>query len=348
VDVEVYGRTNVLAIGYKDRDPQVAKQVCDALVRAYVEFRQNDFSLAYPADFFEGELQRVQKDLDHWVTIRRNFANTSQVVDLGDQKRNYISQLGELTRRRSEIESDLAEAEMTWRKIDELRSNESIDLPTFSSTYSNEAALVDLQHRVVEQQVRLVQLRESLRDDAPEVVAASTTLDTLRSIMRREVEARVSMSKARVEVLRARLEVVNRDYAATQQMLDSMPEKEMSIDEMDRKISVLKDRYSGLSRSADQARLTEKTTPTRNVVLLLRAGNAAPTNARDYVRLALAPAFSIVVGIGLAFFLDGLDLTIRTAGQAEEAVELPVLATLVERRRSRRPGANLSLETPAA
>jgi capsular polysaccharide biosynthesis protein len=52
------------------------------------------------------------------------------------------------------------------------------------------------------------------------------------------------------------------------------------------------------------------------------------------VRLGLAPAFSLVVGVGLAFFVDGLDLTIRTSPQAEEEVRLPVLAAIRERKRS--------------
>jgi capsular polysaccharide biosynthesis protein len=47
----------------------------------------------------------------------------------------------------------------------------------------------------------------------------------------------------------------------------------------------------------------------------------------------MAPVFSIVVGIGLAFFVDGLDLTVRTARHAEEVADLPVLATLTDRRR---------------
>jgi capsular polysaccharide biosynthesis protein len=51
------------------------------------------------------------------------------------------------------------------------------------------------------------------------------------------------------------------------------------------------------------------------------------------VRLLLAPAFSLLVGIAIAFFIDGLDLTVRTANQAEEYLDLPVLASLSERRR---------------
>ena len=42
-----------------------------------------------------------------------------------------------------------------------------------------------------------------------------------------------------------------------------------------------------------------------------------------------------VIGIvlAIAFFVDGLDLTVRTANQAEDYLDLPVLASMSERRR---------------
>jgi capsular polysaccharide biosynthesis protein len=83
----------------------------------------------------------------------------------------------------------------------------------------------------------------------------------------------------------------------------------------------------------DQARITQAMSKTVTVLVLTPAGPGRATNGRDYVRLGLAPAFSLVVGLGLAFFVDGLDNRVRTAGDAETAADLPVLASIGERRR---------------
>jgi len=339
VDVEVRGRTNVVGIGYVDGDPLVARQVCDALVRAYVEYRQNDFSLALPRNFFEAEISQVQKDLDFWIGRRRDFAERANVVDLPMQRNADIARLSALRERQNEVEADLAEARMAWQKLGELRDGSNLDQPSFALLFGNEAALVELKRRVVDQEFRVASLRERLREDSPELVAALTTQDTLTSILRREIESRVGASRARMDVLQARREVVLADIATLEKSLADLPNKEVSITEMDRRIEVLKERYRELASQGDLARITANTTPARNAVLLAGASAAVPRNTRDYVRLALAPAFSIVVGIGLAFFIDGLDLTVRTARQAEEAVELPVLASLNERRRRRAKGA---------
>ena len=105
--------------------------------------------------------------------------------------------------------------------------------------------------------------------------------------------------------------------------------------DIDNQITSWKTRYTDLTRSSSQALVNENTSPMISVLLLNPAGPARPQNARDYVRLGLAPAFSLVVGVGLAFFVDGLDLTVHTAGHAEEETRLPVLAAVSERKRRR-------------
>jgi capsular polysaccharide biosynthesis protein len=44
--------------------------------------------------------------------------------------------------------------------------------------------------------------------------------------------------------------------------------------------------------------------------------------------MALAPVFSIVIGLGLVFFLESLDHSIKGPADAEDALGLPVLASL--------------------
>jgi polysaccharide biosynthesis transport protein len=333
VDAEVTGKTNAIAIAYVDRDPKVARAVCDAVVRAYIEHRQL-LGLNYPTEFFQREIASVQKDYDAKLEQRRQFANSAGVVDVGQQKTSLLQTQGYMTTKRSEVAADLAEARAQVRVMRSMRDNPNIDLPTLGAPYTNESALVELKRRVVEQQARVAQISERYRPESPEVQNAKETLETLQGLMRREVDARMEIAQSRIEVLESRVTAMDTDLDKVAAQLATLPNKETTISELDQQISVLKSRYEELVRKSDQARITEQTTPNVNIQLLNPAGPARPRNAPDPVRIALAPAFALIVGIGLAFFLDGLDITVRTAGQAEEVAELPVLASLSERRRS--------------
>ena len=334
VDVEVMGKSTVVGIAYEDRDPEVAQRVCDALMRAYIDYRQNTLTLSYPKGFFETEIAKVQHDLADWMERRRRFTSEHHLVNVADQAHNQLDVIGQLEKRRSEMATDLAQTQSTVGMMKRLQDRPDVELPNLSSPGSGDA-LGEIKRQVIEQEARVAQIRERYRDDSPEVTNAVETLKTLRDLLKRGVADRVEVSEARVHSLEAGLAVVDRDIAGRRAALSTMPNDEVTLAEMDREIGVLQTRYENLSRDADQARVTQNTSPTVSVVLLSPAGPAVSKTTRDYVRLALAPAFSLVIGIGLAFFIDGLDVTVRTSGQAEEAIELPVLATLNERRRAR-------------
>jgi capsular polysaccharide biosynthesis protein len=48
------------------------------------------------------------------------------------------------------------------------------------------------------------------------------------------------------------------------------------------------------------------------------------------VRLALGPILSVIIGLGLAFFLESMDHSVKSRAEAEEYLDAPVLATISE------------------
>jgi len=332
LDAEVVGASNAVLIAYADRDPKVAEAACDAVITAYVAYRQETLNLAYPKAFFDGELGRVSRDLERLEAQRRSYTTNNDAAAIDDRQRAAVSSISDLQSRRNQVLSDLEEARASLRQMQAIAADPSTDVPTFGGA-AGEQVLIDLRMKIVTQETKLAQMRERLREDAPDVQNAAMTLETLRGLLRRETESRAKVSLSRVEALEARLKPIDDELNRIQADLAVMPGKQMSLAEMDRELAVLKDRYSELVQSSDRARIVQQTTSTVTILVLEPAGKSTPMNQRDYVRLALAPAFSLVVGIGLAFFVDGLDTRVRTAADAETVVDLPVLATLRERRR---------------
>lgn len=333
VDVEVLGKSNVLAIGYADLDPDVARNVCDALITAYVESRQER---NYGADsMFAGEMGRINHQIEEKLAERERIAMRSGITDAAAQSHAWLDQTSMLEARRDERMSDLAATRSAMKTIRQLLENSAVDLPTTEQQFSNENALRTLKDRITQQQANIATLRERYRDDSPEVQNAMGTLETLQALLRKEVEARLSMLQGRAETIEAQLASTKQNIADLRAKLDRIPGDQNSLEDIEAEIKTLRLRYDEYVRARDQARITANVSSSVQVQLLNPAGPAAAKNSLDLVRLALAPAFSLVVGIGLAFFVDGLDLTVRTAGQAEEYLQLPVLATIPEYRSRR-------------
>ena len=330
VDVEVIGQSNVIQIAYVARDPGLAHRACDAIMNAYVEYRSSSETLPYPKKFFEGELQRVSAAMDSLARVRRQFTESRDVVDIAEQRRSLIASVSSRMHDRAQVSGDLAEASGHLRTLNALHDSPDMDVPVTGSGFLNEGALADLKTSMLRQETRIAQLQERYREDAPELVDARASLESMRGLLRREVAQALKLAQAKVQGLRSRLETIDQQLAGLQAELAEMPAKEARLDELDQQLTLLKSRLLALTNDSDQARVTEQTSRRVSVVVLSPASVGRARNTHDYVRLALAPAFSLVIGIGLAFFIDGLDSRLRTPRDVEDTVDLPVFASLPE------------------
>ena len=335
IDVEVMGKSNVIAVGYTALDPIVAQTACRVVMDAYMEYRRNKLTSEQPREFFEKQIADVERRIAARLEERRRYTEATGIAIPMQQAQSWLQQEALLQQRRSDIATDLAAAQSVEEAMKKMLADQDIDLPTFDGVnqFTNETALVTLKTRVVEQQTRIAQLTETYRDDAPEVVGARQTLETMEGLLHKEVEARIRLAGSRTAQLKSKVAVIDQEIADIHRQLVTTPDDLKKMDEIDNDVTTMRASLKDLTDSRDQALITANTSQDVNVVMLAPASVATPSNQLDLVRLLLAPAFSLLVGIAIAFFIDGLDLTVRTANQAEEYLDLPVLASLAERRR---------------
>src|SRR6185436_12473107 len=180
IDVEVMGKSNVIAVGYVSLEPEKAQIVCRAVMEAYVEYRSTRMTNDRPEQYLAQEITELQKKIDAKLVDRRQFTEQTGVAVPMQQAESWMMQISSLRQRRSELASDLAAAQSLEEAMRRMQHEPDIDLPTFDGVnqFTNEQALVQLKTKVLEQQTRIALLSETLRDDAPEMVGARQTLET--------------------------------------------------------------------------------------------------------------------------------------------------------------------------
>jgi uncharacterized protein involved in exopolysaccharide biosynthesis len=304
-------------------------------MQSYLEYHKDRMTNDKSKAFFAQEISTITERINKLMEERRAYTEESGMASPQAQTQSWLTQASNLEARRGELAADLASAQSVEESMRKLLDDPDVDLPTFDgvSVFTNESALITLKQRVVDQEARIALLTETLRDDAQEVVAAKRTLETLQGLLKKEVAQRVRLASARAQSLQARVTVMDQELTTLRQQLDAAPQTMKHVDELDADLLSARARLKDLVEQQDQAAVTENTQADVNVVVLAPASIAIATNPLDFVRLGLAPAFSLLVGIAIAFFIDGLDLTVRTANQAEEYLDLPVLASMGERRR---------------
>ena len=338
VDAKVLGESNVLAMSYESRDPRVAQEVTDALLQAYMDYRKTAYTLQFPKEFFDTELARVTRELDEWTQKRERYMSATRTVDLGVQGMQDADFVRAQKLALATIDQDLAEKRARLAEMKSLlaASTDAADLPfAAEGEHGADVSIVELKKRLSEGRTRLKAMEAIYVPTSSELRQQRAEVEDMTRRLTSEVSNRLRVAQSEISSLDARRAETARALSEGNLRLSTYPERSAVLSEYDTHITALQKSFADLSQSAGQAKIAKATSPDWTVALLTPASKPYAKNQRDYVRLALAPVFSLIVGLGLAFFIDGLDATLKNPRETEEALELPVLATLTEQKRRR-------------
>ncbi len=338
VDANTPGKSSIIHILYKDSDPRFVKMAVQALTQAYKEFRTSSRGTD-PTGFLQEEIEDLRKEIDEWEEKRAQLLKREQAVQLPDERQFLLS-----TRRNIETElaaarADVAEkrTKVEWmrRMLEEFEQKDpTVALYAFrAESDRGEPMLIALRRLIMNTQAEYFDARAQYTPDHPKVLALRDRLDELRRALVKEargyltyMEGLLAASEARVASMEASLEYVD-------ERLATFPDKEAQLQRVERILASLRTTHDALVKKRIEAMTTRVGSRPWDVVVLEDASEPTRVRTRDYVRIAVVPLFSLLVGIGLAFLLESLDHSLKDVPEAEAFLKVPVLATISRFRR---------------
>lgn len=328
--------SSVLTVTYKAGDPQLAADVANGFVKAYmdtsVELRNNpakNYSTFFDEQAKEAKkkVESAQQRLSDYQQ-KNNIITTDDRLDIETARLNELSsQLVTLQALAAESASRSAQARSQSEQMAEVLAN-----PVIGS----------LKQQISQQQARLGELNNRLGDNHPQVQELKANIAELRSRLTTET-SRVSgslgvsntVNRSREAEVRSMLEAQRAKVLKLRGQRDDMAALQRDFDAAQRA-------YEGVIGKLNQSNLERSTTATNVAVLTPAVPPAEPSSPK----ILLNTLFSIVIGIALAivaaFMTEWLDRRVRTNEDVLSALDLPMLGVL-PRPLSRR----LQASTPA-
>ena len=327
----VLGESNVINISYESQDASVCRPSTDAITTAYAEFRRQSQSFPAAASFFEAEIRKVINELAEAQAGKEAYL--AQLGPTGSKARqtsvSVLLQDADLkvTNRCNEVNL-LAQQVATARSLVEAGEIES---PYFTELGNeNTTTINELRRQLMANRLQRDQLAATLTDQHPKFRAAEQAFQSAHAMLEKEVRSTVDLLGARLREGEAGLRDLEAQRDPLRTELTRFPQVEVELARRDNQISLLQDKLKDLRQKQLLTQVNEATAPDYTVTILSPAAAPVAKNTRDYVRMALAPLMSVVVGLLLAFFLDSLDHSLRGPTDVEEHLGLPVLASLPE------------------
>ena len=109
LSIEIVGGTDVISIAYKDPDPIIASKVVNTLMDVYIreQVRSNQSATTSADSFITNTIPKIEDKLQNLESRLQGFYEKNQVVDLKEEKRNFVSEIGNLNRQISTVGAEL-------------------------------------------------------------------------------------------------------------------------------------------------------------------------------------------------------------------------------------------------
>ena len=346
--VETIKKTNLIAVTYSAREPQVAAKVLQSLASIYLEKHMEVHRPGGEFHFFDQQTAESGRQLEQAQARLLDFTVSHGVVEAAQQRDLALQRSNEVEAAYRDTQVEMAETE---HRVKELEA-QLAKLPPRTTTQVRiadnpellralKASLLDLELKRTqlltkfEPNHRLVQEVEQQIDQAKADIAAEMTNPLRDETTEKDVNyewAKAELQKARVELkgLEAKAVASNSQLAGYRAVARQLGEDAITQDALLSSEKAAEDNYLLYGKKREEARMGDA---------LDRGGIVNVTIAEEPVVPALPvwPTWVIVLGgflvagasgAGAAFARDYLDPAFRTPEEVLACLDVPVLASL--------------------
>jgi uncharacterized protein involved in exopolysaccharide biosynthesis len=287
------------------------------------------------SDYFVNELNDTRAALAQQREARNQYMNEKKFYGADETSRVLLNKISALEASLSSLNGDLSSQELRVANLDSLSRKSGADLEndlafSVSQHVLQSAVLQNIKFNLQQLNMKKEELTEKYTDKHPDVISVNAQIAQLHDDLKEQVGNSYRVEKGTLEEMEAKRAGLLNDLNTAKQELASVPDHERELAEIDAKIDGLETNEKYLVQQQSAAQINAAGSSQDDVAILARASAPYSKKTRDYVRLALGPLLSIIVGLGIAFFLESMDHSVKSRAEAEEYLKVPVLATIAD------------------
>jgi tyrosine-protein kinase Etk/Wzc len=319
--VEVGNKTGIVRISYQSTDPGKACEVVNTLSQVYrernISFRSMEASKTL--EFIGEQLTSVKKDLDDSEIKLQQYRSSTGAVKLDADSTELVRKLADYDGQLKNISLHKRQLEYNITALREAIRKGTVYTPTFSlkDDAGNSAAAGKLAELDVQRKTLLSELSEG----HPQIKVLKAQID--------EIQAKL------LSTYEADLKGLIRHESNVKQVLGGydaefrkLPEAERDLGRLLRLTKVNADIYNFLLHKHEEARIAKAATISNISVIDPAITPVKPIKPNKKKNLLLGLLIGLMVGVGLAFFHDYMDDTIKDSAAARRVFGLPLLAII--------------------
>ena len=330
VEVKPQGKSRLVNVSFISASPELSAKVANAIADGFIALNvESKFGATQQArQWLQTQLDEMKAKVERTEEKLNSYAGKNGIIFLTDKgEDNSDNGSGEniTTKKLSELSKALTAATAD-RMAKEAQYNEVISGdPASSSVVMNDALVSSLRTNYASLQSQYNQNLKIYKPDYPKMVM-------LREMMKQTKERMVAETKSVVSSLKKDYEAAVKHEKYLQAAFDKQKKEALNLNDRTVQYRILKreadtDRelYNGLLQRLKETGISASLSASNIQVLDRAEVPKAPFKPRKSRNIAMALMLGLFGGVGLAFFAEYLDNTVKTIEDVEKRTYMPSL-----------------------
>jgi capsular exopolysaccharide synthesis family protein len=331
---------DILAVQYKDPNPQTAASVVNTLMQVYLATgkQRNRDDIVAASRFLEDELPRVEKAVQQAGTKLQQFKQAYQIGELQEKAKSSETQLNTLNAQITEARAQLADVTAQSQEL-LAKLGMTAAQAIAATTLSQSSEIQNIVNQIQQTETRLIQERERLTDEHPQVRALQNNLDELEK--KYQARSQIIAGKATVdhnslislqrqnlttdlvklEATRQGLIQKIKDLSTSlnqyqQQQLANLPRLEQQQRELAQRLTASQSTYARLLQQKQEVQLQIQQASIHARILSHATTPTEPVEPRRLLYLITGLLLGSLLAYGSAYLAESLNQSLRTTSEA--------------------------------
>jgi capsular exopolysaccharide synthesis family protein len=335
LSVEQTRMTSLIEISVRNQSPELAAAIANAVADAYKQFRLEQWkdskgrgirALEDKLAATTNELRLAESNLD-WL---RTNLDISDLFDQGVLSQDLMSKsLEEWEHQRVSAKADFLEYSNIQYYLNTMPASELAGALNTAYAHQLDPELNDLADRLQIAKARMVQAEHDYGKEMPNYQTAKKQLEDAQVAYQNKVAAVMAGIHTRVNEDQSFLQLIQTEVDGITKSKNVEAMRNRPYYRAKTEVEEIRRNYEDLERLLNREE-AEHVQPMQNVVIVCNPArpNKRPISPKSSLIIPLGVVVGLVVGLGLAFFIEYLDTSVKTIDDVERSLQAPVLGVI--------------------
>jgi capsular exopolysaccharide synthesis family protein len=306
---------------YSDLSPRVSTTLAEMYIQQNLEAR---FTATEQAkDWLARQLNDLKAKVERADEILQAFGSKHDIISLEERENIIMRRLTDLNEALTKSESERMAKESLYKQI----QNQNLDsLPTILEN----KLIQEMKQASIQLEAEYMKLSQKFQPEYPDMKRLKYQIETIQQRIQAEISKIVAGIKNEYEASLRKESLLRMAFEDQKAKALEMKQKSIQYNILKREADTNKELYRALLQRMKEAGVSAGITAS-NIQVVDRAEiPTKPFKPDKKLNLILAAIVGLFLGVGLAFFVEYFDNTVKMPEDVEELIRLPSLGIVPE------------------